>query len=91
MYEIQSIVSAAFDLAQSLGADFVLPKAGVGGGMEVRESVKIESLLEFTFVFVASIAALFGLGLALAAKRFSVKVDPRVEHVKDVLAGAHCG
>ncbi|MEJ2314545.1 MAG: RnfABCDGE type electron transport complex subunit B [Nitrospirota bacterium] len=91
MHEIHNIVSAAFDLLQSLGTHFVLPKAGVGGGMEVRESVEIRPILEFTAVFVASIAALFGVGLALAAKRFSVKVDPRVEHVKDVLAGAHCG
>lgn len=91
MHELQSIIAAVSDLVQSLGMDFIVPKAGVGGGMEVRESVEVKSLLEFTLIFVASIAALFGVGLALAAKRFSVKVDPRVEHVKDVLAGAHCG
>ncbi len=91
MHEILQIAARVAELLQSLGADFVLPEAGVGGGIEARESVSVAPLLKFTFAFVASIAALFGLGLALAAKKFSVKVDPRVEQVKDVLAGAHCG
>ncbi len=92
MLEIYGIAEAVADLVQSIGGlDFIVPKAGVGGGMEVKESVEVVSLVKFTFAFMASIAALFGTGLALAAKKFAVKIDPRVEHVKDVLAGAHCG
>jgi Na+-translocating ferredoxin:NAD+ oxidoreductase RNF subunit RnfB len=92
MYELNAIIEAVADIVQSLGGlDFVLPKAGVGGGMEVKESVEVAPLVKFTAAFVASIGALFGLGLALAAKKFSVKVDPRVVEVQDVLAGAHCG
>lgn len=65
--------------------------AGVGGGVEAREHVDLVPLLKFTAIFLAGVGAVFGLGLAFAAKRFSVKIDPRVEQVKDVLAQAHCG
>lgn len=65
--------------------------AGVGGGVEARETVDLVPLLKFTAIFLAGVGAVFGLGLAFAAKRFSVKIDPRVEQVKDVLAHAHCG
>ncbi len=34
---------------------------------------------------------LFGVGLALAAKKFAVEVDPRVEQVLEVLPNANCG
>lgn len=65
--------------------------AGVGGGVEAKEKVEIVPLIQWTLVFLAGLGTVFGLGLAFAAKRFSVKIDPRVEQVKDVLAHAHCG
>jgi Na+-translocating ferredoxin:NAD+ oxidoreductase RNF subunit RnfB len=65
--------------------------AGVGGGVEAKESVDLVAILKFAAVFMAGISALFGLGLAFAAKKFDVKTDPRVEQVLDVLAHAHCG
>ena len=65
--------------------------AGVGGGVEVRETVDLVELLKFTGVFLLGIGALFGIGLAFAAKKFAVKEDPRVDQVSDVLAHAHCG
>ena len=34
---------------------------------------------------------LFGVGLAIAAKKFAVEVDPRVEQVMEVLPNANCG
>ncbi len=68
-----------------------LPMLGVGGGVEVRETVDLVELLKFTGVFLLGIGALFGMGLAFAAKKFSVKEDPRVDQVSEVLAHAHCG
>jgi Na+-translocating ferredoxin:NAD+ oxidoreductase RNF subunit RnfB len=65
--------------------------AGVGGGVEAKEYVDFAAALKFTLIFLAGVGIIFGLGLAFAAKRFSVKIDPRVEQVKDVLAHAHCG
>jgi electron transport complex protein RnfB len=37
---------------------------------------------------MGSIGLVFGIGLALAAHKFAVEVNPKVEAVKDVLAGA---
>jgi len=68
-----------------------LPQIGVGGGVEAKKSVDLIETLKFTFVFILGIGALFGVGLAFAAKKFSVKRDPRIEQVRGVLAGAHCG
>src|SRR5512134_590054 len=65
--------------------------AGVGGGIEAKEKVDIVPLVKWTLVFLAGLGVVFGAGLAIAAKRFAVQIDPRVEKVKDVLAHAHCG
>lgn len=65
--------------------------AGVGGGVEVKETVDLVELLKFTGIFLLGIGAVFGMGLAFAARKFAVKEDPRVEQVSDVLAHAHCG
>lgn len=65
--------------------------AGVGGGVEGKEKVDIVPLVQWTLVFLAGLGTVFGLGIAFAAKRFAVQVDPRVEQVKDCLAHAHCG
>ncbi len=65
--------------------------AGVGGGVEVRETVDLWELVKFTAIFLLGIGALFGIGLAFAAKKFAVKEDPRVEQVSEFLAHAHCG
>ncbi len=68
-----------------------LPMAGVGGGIEAKETVDMASVIKFTAIFIAGLGGIFGLGLAFAAKKFSVQMDPRIEQVKEVLAGAHCG
>jgi RnfABCDGE-type electron transport complex B subunit len=68
-----------------------LPMLGVGGGVEARESVNLIEVVKFSAIFLLGISAVFGLGLAFAAKKFAVQVDPRVDQVSDVLAHAHCG
>lgn len=92
MYELQKIIVDILNILQIADLSrFLLPHAGVGGGVEAREYVDIVPLIKFTLIFLAGIGAIFGIGLAFAAKRFSVQIDPRVEQVKDVLAHAHCG
>jgi Na+-translocating ferredoxin:NAD+ oxidoreductase subunit B len=39
-------------------------------------------------VLLGCIGLFFGIGLALAAHRFAVQVNPKVEEVLEVLAGA---
>ncbi|OPY16574.1 MAG: Electron transport complex protein rnfB [Syntrophus sp. PtaB.Bin075] len=41
--------------------------------------------------FLVCIGLLFGIGLALAAQKFAVETNPKVEEVLEVLAGAQCG
>jgi Na+-translocating ferredoxin:NAD+ oxidoreductase RNF subunit RnfB len=65
--------------------------AGVGGGVEAKEQVDLLPVVKWTLVFLAGVGTVFGLGLAFAAKRFAVAINPKVEQVKDVLAHAHCG
>lgn len=65
--------------------------AGVGGGVEGKEKVDLVGLVKWTLVFLAGMGTVFGIGIAMAAKKFAVEIDPRVEKVKDVLAHAHCG
>ncbi len=45
----------------------------------------------YAIVALGLIGLLFGLLLSMAARVFAVKVDPRVEKVKEVLPGANCG
>ncbi|RJQ21243.1 MAG: RnfABCDGE type electron transport complex subunit B [Nitrospiraceae bacterium] len=65
--------------------------AGVGAGVEARESVNLAEVLKFTAVFLAGFSAIFGIGLAFAAKKFAVQEDPRIDQVSEALAHAHCG
>ncbi len=92
MYDIQRIITDVVGLIQlSDISHFILPQIGVGGGVEAKEYVELMPLMKSTLIFLAGLGIIFGLGLAFAAKRFSVKIDPRVEQVKEVLANAHCG
>ena len=68
---------------------FLLPYAGVGGGVEAKEHVALAPLIKYTLIFLAAVGSIFGLGLAIAAKKFSVTINPKVEQVKEVLAHAH--
>ena len=65
--------------------------AGVGAGVEAKESVDLIAVLKFTAIFLGGIAAVFGIGLAFAAKKFAVQEDPRIDQVSECLAHAHCG
>ncbi|MFO0751987.1 MAG: Fe-S cluster domain-containing protein [Thermodesulfovibrionales bacterium] len=92
MHEIIKLITEVLGMLP-LGdmSHFLLPKVGVGGGVEAKEHVDIVPLIKFTLIFLAGIGTVFGLGLAFAAKKFAVRIDPRVEQVKDCLAHAHCG
>jgi Na+-translocating ferredoxin:NAD+ oxidoreductase RNF subunit RnfB len=92
MYDVQRIITDILGLLHLTDiSHFLIPQVGVGGGVEAKEHVELVPLMKVTLIFLASISAIFGLGLAFAAKRFSVKIDPRVEQVKDKLANANCG
>ena len=91
MHEAYNIAAQIFELIRSAGLDQLIPHAGVGADIQFFPEVNMEEKIKFTLIFAASIAGLFGIGLAMAAQKFAVKIDPRIEEVKGVLAGAHCG
>jgi electron transport complex protein RnfB len=92
MFELQKIINDLYEILQGLQAlYFLVPKIDVGGAVEVTGPVNMKQLLLFTFVFLAGLGAVFGIGLAFAAQKFAVKTDPKVEQVRDVLPGANCG
>ncbi|MBQ7485284.1 MAG: RnfABCDGE type electron transport complex subunit B [Oscillospiraceae bacterium] len=45
----------------------------------------------YAVLVLGALAALFGLALAVAAKAFEVKADPRLAQIQSCLAGANCG
>ncbi|MEW6570734.1 MAG: 4Fe-4S binding protein [Nitrospirota bacterium] len=89
--EIQRIVMDILALFQFVDLSrFLIPLVGIGGGIEVKEHVELLPLIKFTLIFLSGIGIVFGVALALTAKKFFVRIDPRVEKVKEVLANAHC-
>ncbi len=66
MFEIQKIIGDIAGILQFAGiSHFVIPHAGVGGGVEAREHIDLIPLLEYTLFFLAGIGTLFGLGTGL--------------------------
>jgi len=49
------------------------------------------STVYITLIVLAGLGVVFGVALALVAARFVVKVDPKVEQVRETLPGANCG
>jgi electron transport complex protein RnfB len=58
-----------------------------------NEKGKIHMLNDIMWPVIAlgALGLILGLGLAIAAKVFAVKVDPKVEEVRQLLPGANCG
>jgi Na+-translocating ferredoxin:NAD+ oxidoreductase RNF subunit RnfB len=69
----------------------ILPQIVAGGEIEAKPEIDIEPLLLYSLVFLAGMGIISGFLLAFTAKKFAVKIDPRVEPVHDLLAHAYCG
>lgn len=93
-HSLTGILNAAFEMVKTVSHN-ILPQVGVGGEMDFSAlpttRQQIINLFIFTGLFLAGLGAVFGLGLAFAAQKFAVKVDPKVEQVRNVLPGANCG
>lgn len=90
MFEL--LLKTITDLLQFIElAYFLIPKCGVGGAVEASPTVNVGQVIGYTAIFLAGMAIIFGTGLALAAAKFAVKIDPLIEKVRDVLPGANCG
>jgi Na+-translocating ferredoxin:NAD+ oxidoreductase RNF subunit RnfB len=68
----------------------LVPLVGVGGSVEAMENVPPQIVVSGLIV-LALLGVVFGIALAIVASRFVVKVDPKVEQVRETLPGANCG
>jgi len=68
----------------------LVPLIDAGASSEATGAVPT-STVYVTLIVLAGLGIVFGVALALVAARFVVKVDPKVEQVREVLPGANCG
>ena len=68
----------------------LIPMVGVGGSVESVEFVELKTIY-FAVALLAVLGVIFGIALAVVASKFVVKVDPKVDQVRETLPGANCG
>ncbi len=44
-----------------------------------------------TIIVLGCLGIIFGIGLAIASKKFHVEIDPKIKQIEEVLPGANCG
>src|SRR5512135_969472 len=90
MYDqLVHILLQAFSHALSIFANKLIPLVEAGGAAE-SGNVPV-STVYITLIVLAGLGIVFGIALAIVAARFVVKVDPKVEQVRETLPGANCG
>ncbi len=92
MYEqLTSILTQVFSQAMHIFANkLVLLVEGGGAAAEASGNVPMSTVYT-TLVVLAGLGIVFGIALAIVAAKFVVKVDPKVEQVRETLPGANCG
>jgi Na+-translocating ferredoxin:NAD+ oxidoreductase RNF subunit RnfB len=90
MEQILHLLLSTFSRAVYSLVNDLLPMVGVGGAAEAVEFVELRTIY-LTVAILAALGVVFGIALAIVAARFVVKVDPKVEQVRDTLPGANCG
>jgi Na+-translocating ferredoxin:NAD+ oxidoreductase RNF subunit RnfB len=91
MYEqLSSLLVQILSQTLQIIGNKLIPLVGVGGSVETLEKVP-PSIVGYGLVVLAALGVVFGVALAIVASRFVVKVDPKVEQVRETLPGANCG
>ena len=68
----------------------LVPMVGVGGSAEAMKEVPWNLVMNGLWV-LALLGVAFGVILAFISAKFMVKIDPKVEQVRESLPGANCG
>ncbi len=90
IYQLITELAGALQQAADI-TRHILPQTGVGGEIEAKPFIDLGPLMKWSLIFLFGMSTVFGFVLAFAAKKFAIKVDPRVEQVMGKLAHAHCG
>src|SRR5512139_1083948 len=88
--QITQIIANACSHVLSVFLNKLVPMVGVGGSVETLEKVPVNIVL-YGLIVLAALGVVFGIALAIVASKFVVKVDPKVEQVRETLPGANCG
>ncbi len=92
MYEqLTGILTQLFSQAMHIFTNkLVLLVEGGGATAEATGVVPISTVYT-SLIVLAGLGIVFGIALAIVAAKFVVKVDPKVEQVRETLPGANCG
>src|SRR5512143_3266476 len=91
MYEqLLNVLMQVLSRALSIFANKLVPLVGAEGPVDATGIVPT-STVYLTLIVLAGLGIVFGVALAIVASRFVVKVDPKVEQVRETLPGANCG
>jgi len=91
MYEqMTNILLQVLSHAASILFNNLVPRIAVEGAMETTGTVPVTTVYT-TLIVLAGLGIVFGVALAIVAAKFVVKVDPKVEKVRETLPGANCG
>ncbi len=91
MYEqLTGLIANAFSQAVHLIGNNLVPLVEGTGAAEATGTVPVTTVYT-TLIVLAALGVVFGIALAIVASKFVVKVDPKVEQVRETLPGANCG
>jgi len=91
MYEqLMNVLMQVLSHALSIFANKLVPLVAAEGPVDATGIVPV-STVYLTLIVLAGLGIVFGVALAIVASRFVVKVDPKVEQVRETLPGANCG
>jgi electron transport complex protein RnfB len=88
--QIAQLLQTSFSHVLSVFINKLVPLVGVGESAEAVEYVAPQ-IIYTGLIVLAALGVVFGIALAIVAARFVVKVDPKVEQVRETLPGANCG
>lgn len=88
--QIAQLLQSALAQTAHIFFQKLVPMVGVGGSAEAMKEVPWDLVVNGLWV-LALLGVGFGVSLAFVAAKFVVKIDPKVEQVREVLPGANCG
>jgi len=91
MYEqMTNILLQVLNRAASILFNNIVPRIAVEGSTATTGTVPVTTVYT-ALIVLAGLGIVFGVALAIVAAKFVVKVDPKVEKVRETLPGANCG
>ncbi len=91
MYEqLTGLLANIFSQAIHLIGNNLVPLIEGTGAAEATGTVPVTTVYT-TLIVLGVLGVVFGIALAIVASKFVVKVDPKVEQVRETLPGANCG